>query len=60
MKSVFVDTSGFYACLDGTDPFHSQAAAAFERAENECMSRRQISEAIAQDEHFARANVVLP
>jgi hypothetical protein len=35
MKTVFVDTSGFYACLDGTDPFHSRAVSAFERAEKE-------------------------
>jgi len=25
MKSVFVDTSGFYAFLDRTDPFHAEA-----------------------------------
>jgi uncharacterized protein len=35
MKTVFVDTSGFYACLDGSDPFHPQSRAAFERAEKE-------------------------
>jgi predicted nucleic acid-binding protein len=35
MKTVFVDTSGFYACLDGSDAFHPQALAAFERAEQE-------------------------
>ena len=29
MKSVFVDTSGFYACLDRTDPFHPGALDAF-------------------------------
>lgn len=28
-------TSGFYACLDGSDEFHPQALAAFERAEQE-------------------------
>src|ERR1043165_2308969 len=132
MKTAFVDTSGFYACLDGTDPFHAKAVDAFERAEKEgwtllttnyvaheswalvqrrlgwdavetllndllarcemvwvddslhhagaarcrqtrerrfsltdavsleCMARRQITQAIAQDEHFARANVSLP
>jgi predicted nucleic acid-binding protein len=132
MKMVFVDTSGFYACLDGTDPFHPQAFSAFERAEKErwqlvttnyivhetwalvqrrlgweavetflndllprcrvewvdenlhqaaalrCrqmrerrysltdavsleyMSRYKINEAIVQDEHFARTNIVLP
>jgi predicted nucleic acid-binding protein len=132
MKTVFVDTSGFYACLDRTDPFHPAALAAFERAEKEgwtlittnyvthetwalvqrrlgwnavetflndllprctlqwvdetlhrlgaarcqqarerrfsltdavsleCMARRQISEAIAQDEHFTRANILQP
>jgi predicted nucleic acid-binding protein len=31
MSGVFVDTSGFYAFLDGTDPFHAAAKAAFER-----------------------------
>lgn len=132
MKAVFVDTSGFYACLDGTDPFHPQALATFERAEKEhwelattnyvihetwalvqrrlgwkavetflndllprcgivwvdeslhalgaarcrqtgerrfsltdaisleCMAKRGIVEAIAQDEHFSRAKIVLP
>jgi predicted nucleic acid-binding protein len=35
MKTVFVDTSGSYACLDRTDPFHPAALAAFERAEKE-------------------------
>ena len=35
MKTVFVDTSGFYACLDRTDAFHPAASAAFERAEQE-------------------------
>lgn len=29
MRLVFVDTSGFYAELDGTDPNHEKAAAAF-------------------------------
>jgi predicted nucleic acid-binding protein len=132
MKTVFVDTSGFYACLDRTDSFHPRALAAFERAEKEnwtllttnyvvhetwaliqrrlgweavetllndllprcpivwvdenlynaaaarcrqirerrfsltdaisleCMARQKITLAIAQDEHFARANIVLP
>ncbi len=132
MKTVFVDTSGFYACLDGTDPFHPQALAAFELVEKErwqlittnyivheswalvqrrlgweavetflndllprcaiewvdsslheaaafrCrqlrerrfsltdavsleyMSRNKVTAAIARDEHFERANVVLP
>lgn len=132
MKTVFVDTSGFYACLDSTDVFYSQAFAAFERAEkenwtlvttnyvvhetwalvqrrlgweavetfitdllprcqiifvdtelhqaaaNRCqqtrerrfsltdavslelMARRKLTEAIVQDEHFARANIALP
>ncbi len=132
MKTVFVDTSGFYACLDGTDPFHPQALATFERAEKErwqlittnyvvhetwalvqrrlgwdavetflndllprcsmefvdatlheaaarrcrqvrerrfsltdaasleLMNRRNMGQAIVQDEHFARANIVLP
>ena len=31
MTGVFVDTSGFYAFLYGTDPFHVAAKAAFER-----------------------------
>jgi len=31
MSGVFVDTSGFYAFLDGTDPFHATAKAEFER-----------------------------
>ena len=35
MKTVFVDTSGFYAVLDGTDPFHATARSLFERAERE-------------------------
>ncbi len=131
MKTVFVDTSGFYACLDGSDPFHPQARAAFERAEREpwelvttnivhetwalvqrrlgweavetflndllprckiewvdesahntaaarcrqtherrfsltdavsldCMTKRGITEAIAQDEHFVRAHIAMP
>ena len=32
MTGVFIDTSGFYAFLDGTDPFHPAAKAAFARA----------------------------
>ena len=132
MKTVFVDTSGFYACLDGTDPFYRRARAAFERAEKErwelvttnyvihetwalvqrrlgweavetflndllprctivwvdenlqaagsvrcrqtrerrfsltdavsleCMAKRNITEAIAEDEHFSRANITMP
>ena len=35
MKMVFVDTSGFYAVLDSTDPFHAVATEAFQRAERE-------------------------
>ena len=35
MKPVFVDTSGFYAFLDGTDPFHAQARELFLRASAE-------------------------
>ncbi|MCI0534512.1 MAG: PIN domain-containing protein [Verrucomicrobiales bacterium] len=35
MKTVFVDTSGFYALLDGTDPFHPTAKSLFQRAERE-------------------------
>lgn len=35
MKSVFVDTSGFYAVLDALDIFHQKAVAGFEKAESE-------------------------
>ena len=35
MKSVFVDTSGFYAVLDADDLFHAAARSGFERAERE-------------------------
>jgi uncharacterized protein len=35
VKSVFVDTSGFYAVLDADDPFHPVAKAEFVRAEQE-------------------------
>ena len=35
MKTVFVDTSGFYAALDGTDPFCQIAAQMFRRSESE-------------------------
>lgn len=35
MKPVFVDTSGFYAVLDATDPFQVAATRLFERAERE-------------------------
>jgi predicted nucleic acid-binding protein len=35
MKTVFVDTSGFYAFLDPGDPFHPEARDAFLRAEKE-------------------------
>jgi predicted nucleic acid-binding protein len=35
VKSVFVDTSGFYAVLDADDPFHRVARAAFERTERD-------------------------
>lgn len=34
MKTAFVDTSGFYALLDGTDPFHAVARQCFERIES--------------------------
>lgn len=43
MKTVFVDTSGFYAVLDGSDPFHAEARAAFERAEREKWTLRTTS-----------------
>lgn len=32
MKRIFVDTSGFYALLDGSDPFHAKALDCFNRA----------------------------
>lgn len=32
MAPIFVDTSGFYALLDGSDPFHPAARAAFDVA----------------------------
>jgi predicted nucleic acid-binding protein len=35
MKDVFVDTSGFYALLDGTDPLHKQCRDGFRRAAEE-------------------------
>lgn len=35
MKPVFVDTSGFYAFLDRTDPFRAQARELFLRARDE-------------------------
>jgi predicted nucleic acid-binding protein len=42
VKTVFVDTSGFYAVLDGTDPFHPTAKNLFERAEaNSRVTSRQ-------------------
>jgi predicted nucleic acid-binding protein len=35
MTTVFVDTSGFYAFLDKTDPFHREAKALFLRGRDE-------------------------
>jgi predicted nucleic acid-binding protein len=35
MKLVFVDTSGFYAFLDRTDPFHGEAKRLFLQAHDE-------------------------
>jgi len=35
VRGVFVDTSAFYAELDGTDPFHPRAKVAFARAQAE-------------------------
>jgi predicted nucleic acid-binding protein len=35
MTTVFVDTSGFYAFLDKTDPFHREAKALFLRGREE-------------------------
>jgi predicted nucleic acid-binding protein len=35
VKSVFVDTSRFYAVLDADDPFHPTAKALYQRAERE-------------------------
>lgn len=46
MKTVFVDTSGFYAVLDGTDPL--------------LMKRDGLNEAIARDSHYTRENIVMP
>ncbi|MBI2194421.1 MAG: type II toxin-antitoxin system VapC family toxin [Planctomycetes bacterium] len=34
-KTVFVDTSGFYALLDGSDTFHPKARDCFERSQAE-------------------------
>ena len=33
MKTLFVDTSGFYAFLDGTDPHHEESRDCFTRAQ---------------------------
>lgn len=35
MRSVFVDTSGYYAFLDRTDQFHAESVRHFQRAEDE-------------------------
>jgi len=35
MKTVFVDTAGFYAFLDGTDAFHATARDCFLRSQRE-------------------------
>ncbi len=35
MNTAFVDTSGFYAVLDGSDPYGPSAVAAFRRATEE-------------------------
>jgi predicted nucleic acid-binding protein len=35
MRRVFVDTSGFYAFLDGGDPFHKACAKLWSRAQEE-------------------------
>ena len=35
MRKIFVDTSGFYALLDGTDPFHEASRRCFELAESD-------------------------
>lgn len=35
MKTVLVDTSGFYAALDNADPFHATAVQLFRRAVTE-------------------------
>ena len=35
MNAVFVDTSGFYAFLDGSDQHHAEARECFRRAVNE-------------------------
>lgn len=35
MKTVFVDTSGFYAFLDGTDRFHAESKKLFLKSKDE-------------------------
>jgi uncharacterized protein len=35
VRTVFADTSGFYAALDGTDPFHPESARCFRQAKAE-------------------------
>jgi len=35
VKTVFADTSGFYAALDGADSFHAEAARCFRQASTE-------------------------
>jgi predicted nucleic acid-binding protein len=35
VRKVFVDTSGFYAAIDKSDPFHARAIELFARAERE-------------------------
>jgi uncharacterized protein len=35
VKTVFADTSGFYAALDRSDPFHAEAARCFRQAQAE-------------------------
>ena len=35
MRTVFVDTSGYYAFLDRTDRYHAEAVRHFQRAEDE-------------------------
>jgi len=46
LAAIFVDTSGFYAFLDGTDPFHAAARSAFELA-------------VADRRHLVTTNYVL-
>jgi predicted nucleic acid-binding protein len=73
VKTVFVDTSGFYAALNADDPFHRRARELLLRAEAEqwrlsltdcvsfeVMNREHVREMVADDEHFAAEGFTLP